>query len=109
MPPRNRLLAELPRQELEAISPDLERVELPMKKVLHEPLEPITQVYFVERGVVSLVFFFKQKTAYEIATVGREGMVGFPVLLGTHTVPSRAFVQIPGEALRMKTPYLERA
>jgi len=46
---RNRLLAVLPRPELEKISPDLESVELPLRQVLHEPGEKIAHVYFVTR------------------------------------------------------------
>ncbi len=38
----------------------------------------------------------------ELATVGREGMVGLPVFLGADTMPSRAHGQVPGEALRME-------
>jgi DNA-binding transcriptional regulator YhcF (GntR family) len=36
-------------------------------------------------------------------------MVGFPVVLGTHSIPSRGLVQIPGDGLRMKTADFERA
>ena len=106
---RNRLLTRLPPEDLEIISPDLEPVQLSLRKVLHEPFEPIEYVYFVEQGVVSLVNEPDDGNMVEFATIGREGMVGFPVLLGTHSVPSRAFVQIPGRALRMKTADFERA
>jgi CRP-like cAMP-binding protein len=39
----------------------------------------------------------------EFATIGPEGIVGFPVLLGASSMPSKAIVQIPGEALRIST------
>jgi CRP-like cAMP-binding protein len=41
-------------------------------------------------------------TVVELATVGNEGMVGLPVFLGGDTMPLKAFVQIPGDAMRMK-------
>lgn len=109
MAPANKLLARLPRQELEAISPDLESVQLSLKQVLHEPFEPIEHVHFIARGVASIVSEPETGDIVELATVGPEGMVGFPVLMGTKSVPSRTLIQIPGEGLRMKTSDFERA
>jgi CRP-like cAMP-binding protein len=46
-----------------------------------------------------------------VAQVGRissEGMVGLPVFLGVPTSHTRAFVEIPGEALRMKAQVLRQ-
>ena len=37
----------------------------------------------------------------EMATIGREGMVGLPIFLEADTMPSRAFGQVPGGALRI--------
>jgi CRP-like cAMP-binding protein len=102
-------LAALPRQELEAISPDLEPVQLAFKQVLHAPFEPIEHVLFLTRGVASLVNEPETGEIVELATIGSEGIVGFPVVLGTRSVPSRAIMQIPGAALRMTASDLERA
>jgi len=105
---RNRLLTKLPRPELEKISPDLEPFELPLRKVLHEPGEEIAHVYFVTRGVVSMVNEPDNGDIVEFATIGPEGIVGFPVLLGASSMPSTAIVQIPGEALRIRTADFRR-
>jgi CRP-like cAMP-binding protein len=99
----------LPRPELEKISPDLEPIELPFKRVLHEPGEKITHVYFVTRGVVSMVNEPDTGEIVEFATVGPEGFVGFPVLLGASSMPSKAIAQIPGEALRTSTADFRKA
>jgi hypothetical protein len=61
-------------------SPDLEPVPLSFKKVLHSPFEPIEHVFFITRGVASLVSEPETGGIVEFATVGPEGMVGFPVL-----------------------------
>jgi hypothetical protein len=37
----------------------------------------------------------------EIATIGREGFVGMPLLLGADRTRTAAFWQVPGSALRM--------
>lgn len=38
----------------------------------------------------------------EVATVGNEGMVGLPVFLETDRIPIQGFVQVPGDAMRMR-------
>ena len=40
----------------------------------------------------------------EIALVGREGLIGLPIMLGSETTPINALVQVPGEALRISAP-----
>jgi CRP-like cAMP-binding protein len=109
MPPRNQLLTLLPRAELEKISPDLEPVTLALRQVLHEPDEKIAYVYFVTSGVISIVNEPDAGEIVECATIGPEGMAGFPLVLGTSSIPSRAIVQIPGEALRMSSADFQRA
>src|SRR5919197_6689195 len=57
--------------------------------------------YFPGRGVVSALAVMEDGRAIEVATVGNEGMVGLPLLVGAKTAPNRVIVQVPGEALRM--------
>jgi CRP-like cAMP-binding protein len=65
------------------------------------PSASSSHVYFPIGVVISLVTSMEDGTAVELATVGREGMVGLPVFLGTGSLPIQAFGQIPGEALRV--------
>ena len=106
--PRNRLLAALPRDALEQILPTLTHVPLPSGMTIYEPGVPITQVYFVLTGIISMVSEMREGTV-EVGTVGCEGMTGLPIVLAADTMPSRAFVQVPGEALRMEAADLLRA
>lgn len=106
--PRNKLLAALPREALEQILPTLTHVPLPAGMVIYEPYAPITQVYFVLTGIISMVSEMREGTV-EVGTVGCEGMTGLPIVLAADTMPSRAFVQVPGEALRMEADDLVRA
>lgn len=46
----NRILKALPHEDLEALLSHLEPVSLRLKQVLHQAGEPITHVYFIERG-----------------------------------------------------------
>lgn len=98
----NLILASLPAEEFVRIKPLLEPLELPTSKVLYELGQPIDHVYFVYRGVASLMTPMNDGPAVELATVGAEGMVGMPVFLGDDRMPSRAFMQVPGHGARME-------
>jgi CRP-like cAMP-binding protein len=101
---RNQILSALPADELEQIVPHLERVPLKRRMVAYDPLRPISHVYFVETGVISVISVMRDRSAIETATIGCEGVIGLPVYLGVDAVPEQAFVQVPGEALRIPTP-----
>lgn len=109
-PPRtNRLLAALPSPVLDVLRPDLEPVPLPPGLVLVEVGQPIKHAYFPLRGVVSVLVPLKDHPAPEVATIGFEGMVGLPALLGDGTASIRALVQVEGEAVRIEAGALRRA
>src|SRR5687768_11098684 len=101
--PRNRLLMALPPEDLRRLRPHLEPVALPDRKVLFEADESLMRVYLIEAGVVSLVTVFEDGTTVEMATVGREGLVGVGTLLGGDTALGCYVVQVPGSALAMET------
>jgi len=100
---RNQILSRLPADELELLVPQLERVPLKRRMVAYDPLRPISHVYFVESGVISIVSIMRDRSAIETATIGLEGIIGLPVYLGVDAVPEQAFVQVPGDALRIPT------
>lgn len=99
---RNHLLASLPAKEMKRLAPMLQPHTWRIREELHEPGKPITFVYFPVSGVASLVTSMEDGSTVEAATVGNEGLVGLPMFLETGTVSIEAFVQIPGECLRMK-------
>lgn len=100
--PRNRLLAALPAEDLRRLRPHLEPVALPQRKVLFEPDQRLTRIYLIETGVVSLVTVFEDGTTVEMASVGREGMIGVGALLGGDSALGCYVVQEPGSALAME-------
>jgi len=95
---RNRLLDELPPDEVAAIAPSLERVTLVAGLVLIDVERPIERVWFPEDSVVSLLSVMGDGSAVETATIGCEGMVGTPLFHGVESTPEHAFVQIGGTA-----------
>jgi CRP-like cAMP-binding protein len=101
-PTGNRLLDWLPVADYDRLRPDLETVPIGVQEGVCEVNEPILHVYFPTGAVVSIVTPLADGETVELATVGREGMVGLPLFLGADTMPSRAFGQVPGDALRME-------
>jgi CRP-like cAMP-binding protein len=86
----NRLLAVLP--EPARIAPLLERVRFAQGETIYERGETITHYVFPFSGVTSIVKEMEHGTV-EIGTVGPEGMLGVPALLGTPVTSARIFAQ----------------
>jgi CRP-like cAMP-binding protein len=105
---KNRLLSALPREEYERLLPHLETVSLRFNQIIYAPNEPIEHVYFPNSGIISLVNLTEDGGTVEAATVGNEGMVGIPVLLGADRIVGQAVSQIVGDALRMKADVFKR-
>jgi CRP-like cAMP-binding protein len=82
----------------------VEPVTLEVRQPLYAVGQPIEEVWFPIDCVVSLVADMPDGRPVEIATVGPEGMVGLPLVLGTEEADTRVFVQVPGRALRMPGP-----
>jgi CRP-like cAMP-binding protein len=103
----NRLLARLPRAEYQRLLPRLQLVPLELKQVLYEARSPINYAYFPNRGVISALTVMEDGRAIEVATIGDEGMVGLPLLVGAKTTANRMIVQVSGEALRLSPEALK--
>jgi CRP-like cAMP-binding protein len=98
----NRILNALPTADAKRLSEEMTEVVLGIKTVLFEPGERIDAVYFPLDGVISLVTPLEDGAIVEVATVGNEGIVGVPVVLGG-SLAVRAISQVAGRALRMET------
>jgi CRP-like cAMP-binding protein len=104
---RNAVLGGLDELALAPLLLDLDRTPLLAGQVLHEPDDPIETLYFPLVGVVSVVADLGDDQIVEVATVGREGMVGISVFLGADAPTERSLVQVPGEALTMSAVDLQ--
>ena len=105
-PQVNRLLAALPTSDYERLVPHLKLVSLPTRQVIYEPGEPITEVYFPQNAVVSIVTIMEDGSTVEVGIVSNEGMVGIPVILGGNTTTTKAFVQVAGAGMQMDADVL---
>lgn len=104
---QNQFLATLSPADFEQLRPFLKVVELKRHAVIHDANKPVDAVYFVESGVVSRVARTQADGAVEVAMVGRSGLVGLSVILGTMIALHRTVVQIPGLALRISADDLQ--
>jgi CRP-like cAMP-binding protein len=97
----NLLLRALPSEEWQALAPDLELVELRRGQMLCHAHDRFRRVFFPATAVISLSHAMDDGCSVEIATVGREGMVGVPVLTNGDTMPTAVEVECGGTAYCM--------
>ena len=69
---------------------------------------PITDAWFVREGVCSMIATEREGGDIEVGTIGRERLVGLPVLLGAESTPNRVLVQVEGDAWRMPADAFRR-
>ncbi|MGC2164762.1 MAG: Crp/Fnr family transcriptional regulator [Gallionella sp.] len=101
-PTQNHLLAWLPEEIFERLSPDLELVAMPLGEVLYESGGQLQHVYFPTTAIVSLHYIMENGASSEIAGVGNEGLLGISLFMGGNTTPSLATVQTSGHGYRLK-------
>jgi CRP-like cAMP-binding protein len=90
---RNLLLAALPADEYKRIAQSLDTIPLKLKSLLHRAGDPIEHVYFPGGGFCSMLAVLKDGGMVEVATIGREGMVGVTAVLDGNPVSSTSMVQ----------------
>jgi CRP-like cAMP-binding protein len=89
----NLLLAALPPSDYARILPALSVVPLKLKDILHKPGDPIREVYFPGGGFCSMLTVLEDGSMVEVATIGREGIVGVSAVLDGAPVSSTVMVQ----------------
>jgi CRP-like cAMP-binding protein len=104
----NRLLSMLSSTDYQRLRPHLERIPLDYRQSLYRAHKPIKFAYFIETGVGSLVNTMANGEAAEVGTIGNEGLVGLPLVLGDDRAPTSVYVQVPGAGLRMKAVLFKR-
>ncbi|MFZ3213726.1 MAG: Crp/Fnr family transcriptional regulator [Terriglobales bacterium] len=63
--------------------------------------------YFLEDGLASVVLPMKSGATVEVGVIGREGVVGLPMLLGAKTMPGETYIQIAGSGFRIEAARLK--
>ena len=104
-PYRNRVLAALPKPEIERLKPHLSPVTLK----LHAPLLDgrTDYAYFLEDGLASVVLPMQDGSTVEVGVIGKDGVVGLPILLGGDGMPGKTFIQVEGSGFRINAERLK--
>jgi CRP-like cAMP-binding protein len=107
----NHLLAGLPADDFDLLSPHLHETFLEPGRHLQEPGRIIDRVYFPRGGLISLTAGNgRAGHPIDTASIGCEGAIGLMAGLGSHIAKSGAVVQMPGRALYIAPePFAEAA
>jgi CRP-like cAMP-binding protein len=106
---RNALLHALTAPEYCQLLDGAERVDLKLREVLYEANAPITHVFFLDRGVASIIAPVGDGASVEVGTVGYEGLVGLPLLFGVDREPAKAFIQVADGGVRVTAAAFQQA
>jgi CRP-like cAMP-binding protein len=98
----NQLLAALPKKDYQALQDHLEEIPLVFEEILYQPNVLISDVYFPNSGIVSLLAAVNGRATLEVGLVGKEGILGLAVFMGVSNSHNRAVVQGVGSAMKMK-------
>lgn len=105
----NQLLAALLPADRALLQPYLISVTLELLQQLETPHRPIEDIYFMDAGIASVVAVQSDEARVEIGLIGREGMTGSSVLLGSGQSPHSTYIQAVGAAQRIAAGELSRA
>lgn len=99
----NLLLTLVPKEELDQIQPHMDQIDFTFRQQIYEDGQDNEFAYLPHAGVFSMVSLPHEEKGLlvEVATIGREGMIGLPLLLGGDNTPGECFCQVPGQAARI--------
>jgi CRP-like cAMP-binding protein len=98
----NQLLAALPKKDYQALQRHLEETPLVFEEILYQPNVLISDVYFPNSGIVSLLAAANEHATLEVGLVGKEGILGLAIFMGVNTSLNRAVVLGAGSAMILK-------
>jgi len=104
----NQLLAALPKKEYQTLRSQLEEIPLVFEQTIYKPQAAISDVYFPNSGIISLLAGLNERTTLEVGMVGNEGIVGLAIFMGVKESQNRAVVQGAGSAMKMKATAFRR-
>jgi len=95
---RNQILRGLPRENHQRLFSNLKLVNLAAHQVLYHPEDNIRAIYFINHGMASLLSITAEGDSIEVGNVGKEGLVGVPVILRQVKTPYQIVMRVPGNA-----------
>ena len=107
-PINNRLLLALPPETLGRLKPEMELIPTESGAVIDHVDGLIEHLYFVNRGIVSLVKVMHDGRSVEVGAVGVEGITDSNALFGVDVAITETMVQVPGSAFKVSRAFLSR-
>jgi CRP-like cAMP-binding protein len=105
----NRILAQLPDHVLDQILSMGEIGPFMHRTLIQHRDQPVHSIHFPLSGMLSMVTVDDAGGAVEVATVGREGIVGVTALLGMRPLPFEVMWQLPGQSVKVDAAALRAA
>ena len=104
----NHILSQLSRRDFLLLEPNLSAIDLPTREQLAFRNRRITDVYFIEAGIASVVADGLGRSI-EIGIIGREGMTGLGVVMGEDRSPHDTYMQVAGSGQCISADRLREA
>lgn len=101
LPPANRLLSGLSKDECVRLLPHLHHVNLGLGHVISNAMDRLNFAYFPTTCMVSLISAMQDGGTAEIALIGNDGILGTSLFLGGDRATNSAVVGLAGEAFRV--------
>ena len=92
----NQLLDALSQPDFERLLPHIESTPMAFKQIFHKQGQTIAHAYFPTGGVGSVTKVMSDGAMIEVATAGREGMIGTDLFFGETNALNEALMQVPG-------------
>src|ERR1700758_2532329 len=105
---QNTILLQIPDNEFEAIQPHLKFIPLELATCLHREHEFIRAVYFMNRGIVSMLVETDDGRSVEVGVCGREDMIGLGLVAGVERLTHSVIVQVPGDGFQIDAQNMKR-
>ena len=107
-PRTNRLLSRLEQEDYDALMLDAKVVSLKFRKRIARQDDRVDAVHFPLTAMVSLLVTTDGRLQMEMATIGREGVVGASELIQNQGSMGVNLIQIPGVAVRIEAAAFRR-
>lgn len=104
---QNRLLDSLSHELYEKLAPNLKQISLERGQRLHEPNEPITELYFPLDCALSITITLSDGSTAETGIVGKREVIGINAFMGgRETTQTTYIVQVAGNAMKLDAKVL---
>jgi CRP-like cAMP-binding protein len=107
-PVQNAVLEQMPQREFSELEPHLEFKRFSLAEYLEREGSPINDVYFLNRGVASMIIETQDARSVEVGITGCEDMIGLPLAAGLSELTYSVIVQAPGTGFKVTADVMKR-